>query len=236
MILDVAKQEFLVRYYWWAKNQIAREVDENFVLLEKLKQSGNPPTSRFMDYAENIDAHTVKNTMIAMLKRRMKNTAEYANESFNQEDEFLCNSYFDFEPPNKIVKVENTISIIERKHLRDVLKARLEPILGDKITKYGAGTWRYSSQVNSWVVGTTIDTAGKLHALSYRHCVGTKECPDLLSDVAISIQSWLGVAGGPTYWSLVNHDNINKILSLLAEAVSNYMNAASSLLNGLSLD
>jgi hypothetical protein len=236
MILEVAKQEFLVRYYWWAKNQIGREFDESFVLLEKLKQSGNPPTLRFMDYAENIDPQIVKSTMIAMLKRRMKNVAEFANESFNQEDGCLCNSYFEFGPRSKIIKAENNIAIVERKHLRNILKARLEPLLGDKITKYGAGTWRYSTQINSWIVGTTIDTAGKLHALSYSHCVGTKECPDLLSDAAISIQSWLGVAGGPTYWLHVNEDNIYKILSLLAEVVSNYLNAASALLNGLNLD
>jgi hypothetical protein len=236
MTLEVAKQEFLVRYYWWAKDQIAREVDAHFVLLEKLKQSGNPPSLRFCNYAKHFDAHDVKSAMIAMLKKRMADAAEIANESFNEEDNCLCNSYFDFMEPTEIAKPKTQIVIVDRQRFRNALKQCLGPILGGEMTQFGAGTWRYSTRVHSWIVGTTIDTAGSLHTLSYSHYIGTNDCPDLLTDAAISIQSWLGIAGGPTYWVNIDEDNMHNILSLLPEVGSHFLNAASSLLNGLNAD
>jgi hypothetical protein len=236
MTLEMAKQEFLVRYYWWAKDQITREVDQRFNLLEQLRQSGNPPSLRFLNYAKHFDAYNVKSAMIAMLKRRMADAADFANEPFNEEDNCLCNSYFDFMPPTEIAKPKNHITVVDRQRLRKALKQCLGPIFGGEMKQFGAGTWRYSTRVHSWIVGTTIDTGGSLHTLSYSHFIGTNDCPDLLTDAAISIQSWLGIAGGPTYWVNVDVDNMNVILNLLPEVGSRFLTAASVLLSGLNTE
>jgi hypothetical protein len=242
MALNEVKTEFLVRYYWWAKEDIKREVREGFPLLGALKDGTCGVAFNFFNRVQASSPEDTVSLMTALLKRRMLNTVQVAGDAYTENEKQLCKDYFQSplvlnprqtEFAEKKLAGDKTASV-NRQSLRLAIKAELTPLLGENVAKFGKETWRYLTPVGDWTIHTHIDTGGNIHQLSYDHSIGTPEFPAMLTDVSISMQSWLGIAGGPMQWEYLTDEAVPATVESLSKICTHFIKIAPKLLTGIS--
>jgi hypothetical protein len=56
----------------------------------------------------------------------------------------------------------------------------------------------------------------------------------MLTDVSISMQSWLGIAGGPTQWEYLTDEDVPATVESLSKFCAHFIKVAPKLLTGIS--
>jgi hypothetical protein len=113
---------------------------------------------------------------------------------------------------------------IDKKVLRNELKKRLRPLLGEPET-FGKGEWRYSRTEGRFRIETLVDTGGRL-PLSYRHTVRTAS-GDMVHHW-ISLLQWHGIAS-QTDWDMMSGEDVVSSAELVAELCDRFMTAVPKL-------
>jgi len=240
MNLPEAQREFAVRYYWWAKEEIKREVRENFPLLGAFKNR----TGRFFPNIQSSSPDEVVVLMTALLKRTMASAITIAGDCFTEDEKQLVERYFqspivgsarDFELTEmELARAKGIYA--DRRLLRSAIKDELTPILGSRIFRRSSATWVHTTEINGWMVNTDIDTGGRYHQLSYSHYITDHEVTTLsnhpnLNEFPISVLSWLGLGG--TQWSMLTPSDVPDVVKSLSAYCSLFMSVVPKLLSGL---
>ena len=240
MNLKEAQKEFAARFYLWAKDEIRKEAHADFPTLRRLESCGF--AFQFLNYAQPLSAEDSIKLMTACLKRYMKEAAEAFGEAYSQQETDLVEGFTKSSLVGNPAQTElfgrqlegEKNLFADRKVLRAALKAELKPIVGEKITKYGAATWTYLTPLGDWTVQTRIDTGGRYHQFNYDHLIGSPFHPFLYEN-PISVLSWLGLGGG-VQWNYLTPSDVPETVNSLGFVCSHFMAVVPKLLKGIELD
>jgi len=127
-----------------------------------------------------------------------------------------------------------TLSQKQRRRLKAAIVKALNPVLGAECENWGGWKeWRYCTPVGPWQVVTYVDIGGGCHELCYEHDVIAAEDAYLAENV--NLLRWLGIAS-QTQWHGLSDSDIEPTARSLAKIIAYFVNAAPTLLDGLSPD
>ena len=236
MDFEKTKDEFLVRYYWWALEDFKREIYKGYPFLRAFKWKETSVVLKIMEsLAENDRIAFSK----ALVKRFHKRALEITGEFLTSEEETMCNDYLvasRIQTPEEIEMCEReitgeTIFKIDRKRFANLIKVEMEAIFGAKCKKMSDGVWQYASRVEGWELQTYINVGGRYHQLSYGQSL--KIAPRFCLAEQISLLSWLGISG-QTSWSYLTEKNVPETARVVAQLCEHFLQVAPKLLAGLS--
>jgi len=177
MTLQEAREEFAARFYVWAKNEIRKEVTAGLPLLRRLETGC---AFRFLSYIRALSDDEKTHLMTAYLRLQFPTAAERLGEPSSKEDAELVARFMNspiMQSPAQLALLGRQLDgekhlFADRKVLRAAIREELNPIFGQKITRYGSATWTYFTPISDWTVETDIDTGGRCQ-LAYYHVIGS---------------------------------------------------------------
>lgn len=226
--LQTVRDQFLVRFYEWAREDMLRESREGFPFVRRIS---NPTARLFLDFASRLREHDAFAFYSGVVKRSHRRAVELLQDLPSVEEKALLEQY-----RKHTLSMRPAIGPHDprtgRAKLRKALLGGLSPALGNPLELSANGEiWMYQMPMGCWTLRTTIDTGGK-RLLGYWHTIVARE-PVFLHD-QLSLLSWLGIS--QTDWTQAQAEDYSGIVECLVELHTHFMNAAPRLLEGLSHD
>jgi hypothetical protein len=229
-----AAERFLVNFYEWCLAETEREVRGDLPCLLRLKNSN---AAKYIRFLSSVDPASRLSRATALVKRFSLPALKLKNEVILPEEQYGINGYLHFgEVPMPFGVPINAASdrsaavlaraTIDRKALRNELKKRLGPLLGEA-ESFGKGEWRYSRTESRLRIVTCIDTGGRL-PLGYSHRVLTSSGG--MVHHWISLLQWHGIASG-TDWDLMSGEDVVSSADLVAELCDRFLAAIPKLVS-----
>ncbi len=226
--LQPIRDQFLVRFYNWAKEDSRREFTEGFPFIRQIR---NLATLRFLHFAESLQKRERTVLSSALLKRSHQRAIELEHDFPTDEEEAVLNRYSNWNE-DQAWELGSQSHRINKAKFRKMLSNKVAPILGIPIeVAPNRETSVYRTQISCWAVRTWIDTGGR-RLVGYSHSVEARESVHLHDN--ISILSWLGIA--QTDWAYVRESEEGQVVGCLAELCTHFLIAVPKLLDGLSHD
>ena len=204
--IEPMQDEFLARFYRWAKEFSQDQFDQGFPALKEIK---NRNARNFVGFAESLNRRDRNLFRIARLKRFHPRAAELAKEIMSPEEDTLLRRYSlvrNVSPFESSTKEKR----MPKAQFRTVLLNRLRSILGDPIEGPNKSEeWEYRIPIGPWIVGTRIDIGGRSRMLGYGHSIWASEY--IVLHGQISILNWMGIAS-QTDWASVSEADTEKTL------------------------
>jgi hypothetical protein len=226
--LQPIRDQFLVRFYKWAKEDSRREFSEGFPFIRQIR---NLTTLRFLHFAESLQKQERTALSSGLLKRSHQRAIELEHDFPTEEEEAVLNRYSNWKE-DQAGELGSQSHRTKKAKFRKMLSGKVAPILGIPIEDApNRETSVYRTQINCWAVRTWIDTGGS-RLVSYSHSVDARESVQLHDN--ISILSWLGIA--QTDWTYVQESEEGQVVECLVELCAHFVRAVPKLLDGLSHD
>lgn len=225
--LQPVRDQFLVRFYQWARKDMLRESREDFPFVRRI---ANPATKRFLEFAASLREPDASAFYSGLVKRAHRRAVEILREFPSSEEMSLLEQYRKYirSLPPALSRAPRT----SRTKLRKALLSGLAPMLGSPVEIYSDGAmWMYHTPISCWILRTNIDTGGDRLA-GYWHTIAAREAVFLHDHV--SVLSWLGI--GQTDWIQAREEDYAGMAECIAELHAHFSNAAARLLEGLSHD
>jgi hypothetical protein len=226
--LQPVRDQFLVRFYQWARKDILRESREGFPFVRRI---ANPAASRFLEFAGSLRESDASAFYSGVVKQAHRRAVELLREFASLEEMSLLEQYRKYirsAPPAALPRSPRTI----RMKLRKALLSGLAPALGSPVEIFPDGAiWMYHTPIKCWTLRTNIDTGGNRLA-GYWHAIVARE-PVFLHD-HVSLLSWLGI--GQTDWIQAREEDYAGMVDCMVELHAHFSKAAARLLEGLSHD
>ena len=226
--LQPLRDQFLVRFYEWARKDMLRESREGFPFVRRIM---NPAALRFLEFAARLREQNASVFYSGILKRAHRRAVELLCEFPSPEEIALLEEFkrYILSTPQAVLPRSPRIN---RTKLRKALVNGLAPALGSPIETSSDGViWMYHTPIECWALRTSIDTGGN-RLLGYWHTIVARE-PVFLHD-HVSVLSWLGI--GQTEWILAREKDYAGIAECLVELHEHFSKAAARLLEDLSHD
>jgi len=247
--------EFAVRYYRWALDDIHREVREGFPLLRSIKSS---LPMRAVAFLESFSDDDRLRAATALVKRFHPRAIELTGDSFGAAEREVDEGYRAAariprpeEEWYRQAMLNNPAELrIDRRRFLSAVKAELAPVLG--AGEPFSTDWRYDTPLGPWTLTTLVDVGGSVHQLMYtqtivhsRASAGGAPAPQRPAAGAagaaaprplkegLSACAWLGIAGQTDWNRLVESDTPAAARSL-ARVCAHFLEALPALLAGLS--
>ena len=226
--LQPVRDQFLVRFYQWARKDMVRESREGFPFVRRI---ANPAASRFLEFAISLREPDASAFYSGIVKRAHRRAVELLREFPSPEEMSLLEQYRNYirsVPPAALPRSPRT----SRTKLRKALLSGLAPLLGSPVEISSDGAiWMYHTPIKCWGLRTNIDTGGNRLA-GYWHTIVARE-PVFLHD-HVSVLSWLGI--GQTDWIQAREEDYAGMAECIVELHAHFSKAAARLLEGLSHD
>jgi hypothetical protein len=223
--LQPVRDQFLVRFYRWAKEDSSREFREDFALLRRIDTE---ITTRFVEFAEKLNERERAVFSGAMVKRFHPRAVELLNDPASVQEASLIRLFSDWKgmqdwSAGRRQQLANKLSF------RKLLLQKLIPVLGEPAEiRSNRESWIHQQEIGCWLVRTWIDTGGR-RGLQYSHSISAGEFVPLLANA--SFLSWLGIS--TTEWPLIEEGKEESTANCLLDLCSHFMRAAQTLLEGL---
>lgn len=233
MRLEQARDEFAVRYYQWALGDARREVSEAFRLVRSIKDA---LAMRSLAYLERLLPIEQIELLTALIKRFHPRAVELTGERLTAREEGLMKTKDDailllqlpmeaeLGPlsPNKRPRMSRSrFATLLKKQMADLLGTPPAAVKQAGMFRTGIGDWTLS----------TIVTYGSPPV--YTQNIRVAERWSLQE--AISVLSWLGIAG-QTSWDLARAGDEAETARSIRNCCAHFLEAVRGLLSGLSVD
>lgn len=225
--LQPARDEFLIRFYGWAKEFSQHEFSHGFPLVSQIR---NPSAARLVSFAALLNVGERKLLCHALLKRFHPRAAKLANDLPSSEEEAILRRYSAARKAFPIDSFSEKAQSLPKTRLRKMLLNKLRVVLGDPIDSPDHDEWEYRVHFDCWNVSTRIDIGGR-RVLGYEHAIRASESVFLHRQ--ISVLSWMGIAS-QTDWVSMSEAEQEKTLESIGHLCKLFMDTAPMLLKGLS--
>ena len=247
-MMEPLRDQFMMRFYQWARVDANREHSQDFPYLGRIKSSS---ALRFMEYFGALSEQQKPIAMRAMVKRFHQKGATLSGDAIAPDEQTIIEGYLSWkqvripgtskaawDPCSKaerqLRELERAGSLefkVNRGKLRGILVESLSPIIGERDQSWMAGdTWRHCLRIGDWLVLTCFDTGGRNRQLAYDHTICVREHVYLLERT--SILSWLGISS-QTEWDLVTNSELQDVADTLIHLCRHFLLALPDLLVGL---
>jgi hypothetical protein len=224
-LLRPIRDDFLVRFYLWAKADSAREFSQDFPFLRRIR---NEAAIRFVEFAGRLNHGEKRIFSGAMVKRFHTRAVELLNDQPSNAGLAIINLFTDWRRAQDGSAVTNR-SVANKIRFRRLLIKKLVPIMKDPIILHASHeSWVHQQEVGQWLIRTCIDIGGR-KSLQYSHSISARESVPLLDNT--SLISWLGISAGD--WPLVLAGEEESTANCLVDLCSHFLEAAPALLKGL---
>jgi len=226
--LQPIRDQFLVRFYDWAKEDARREFSEGFPFIRQIR---NLATLRFLHFAESLEKRERTVFSSALLKRSHQRAVELQQDFPSAEETALLDRYSNCDDI-QVWELEAQARRANKAKFRKMLSNRLAPILGVPIeVAPNRETSVYQTQIRCWTVRTWIGTGGR-RVLGYSHAVNARESVHLHDN--ISVLGWLGIS--QTDWMYLSEAESDEAAECLGQLCRRFLSVVPKLLEGLSHD
>jgi hypothetical protein len=240
-LLYYAPEAFEERYYEWALADAAREVEQDFPFIRRVRDDN---AYKFLELIQPM-TKAEKSHFITALSRRFRQSILTGIECISPEDKkfirlFNESDYGEILPGIRgrlpitrylgrktlITRDEPlTLARINRKSLSQAAIEHLRSVLGDKGQFSGPLAWHCETQIGPIRVWTSLDAGKRLHHLSYLHHLSDGD-KRILNGV--STMKWLGISP-QTDWQLGSDSEIDETAEALGIFCKHFVDAVRSI-------
>jgi hypothetical protein len=221
--LEPVRDEFLIRFYRWAKEFSQDEFSRGFPLLSQIR---NPSATRLVRFAESLNTGERKLLCSALLKRFHPRATELANDFLSSHEQEMLRRY---SVARNAFPLHAARQSLPKVRFRNLLLSKLHSVLGDPVDGSTSQEWEYWAVVGCWTVSTRIDIGGR-RVLGYEHAIPISQSVFLHRQ--ISVLSWMGISS-QTDWVSVSESELEKTLESIEHLCKLFMDTVPMLLNGL---
>jgi hypothetical protein len=236
MKFEMARDEFLVRFYRWSLEDYQRHNRENFALF---RACPDLTMVQFLRFLEPLSLAEREVLGPALVKRFHKRAVEVSGE-VSTPAEAKCVERYNAGMRNlqQDVFFEKYSQVVSTRLKRKVILAAAELALAPVVhgaTKeiVGQQLMTFTTEICGFHVQTAIDVGGRMHELSYCHAIVTPT--GLPLDSGTNLLYWLGIAG-KTCWDLLTTQNLPAACDVIAQACSRFLTALPGLLAGITVE
>jgi hypothetical protein len=225
--LQLVRDEFLVRFYRWAKESSEEEYNAGFPSLSRIK---NLSVLRFLNFVATLDETESTLLRSALLKRFHQRAVELLDDFPSAYEEAILKRY-SLAPEVSPSQISPSARGLRKGDFREIVLKKLNPLLGDPIdSPTDRETWSYQTGVGCWVLSTTVDTGGRRN-VGYAHSIRARESVYLHE--GISILSWMGISS-QTDWMHLSQAETPEAAECLKNVCQHFSIAVPKLLEDLS--
>jgi hypothetical protein len=226
-IIQSTRDEFLVRFYGWAKDDARREFDKKFPFLRHIR---NLSTLRLIPFVNDMSQLDRPVLCSALVKRFHQRAVEILDEFPSVQENALLDRYANCGGVHAW-ELSDQIDLVDKAKFRKLLLRKLTSVLGEPVGVTGnRETWTHEVVLENWIVRTSIDTGGRRN-LGYSQAILARESVPLLDN--ISILNWLGI-NSQTDWMYLATAETEEAAGNLVALCSHLLTALPNLLRGLS--
>ncbi len=229
--MDVQTQtivdDYAVRFYRWSLQDSAREFSERF---KKIRRITSEPVRRFIEFAEGLPLPQQRSLSKALVKRFHPRAIQLTKDFLDATEESLVQTFLDATEPCGRDKNSAAGLIVGQRDLRKALKGALVSRLGEPDPTWAnPAEWRFLHTVHGWTVFTYVDLGGRIHHLTYSHCIRAGKS-SLIEHT--SILYWMGVMS-QTSWEIMSSSQTEEVADSLVDLCTHFLDATHQLLAGL---
>ena len=223
--LQPTRNEFLVRFYRWAKEDSIREFREGFPFVRAIR---NPVSSRFHRFVGGLSGAEGAILSSALVKKAHQRAVDLLEDFLTADERAMLDRYRAYDHASGEVLSRNPAPL-RKAPLRRLLRRTLSSIMADSSQISNGDVWTFRKQSGCWTVRTEIDTGGR-RLLQFSHSINAHEAVPLHANT--SVLSWLGIS--QSYWADGDNCDPEQISSSVVRAYLHFTAAAADLLQGLS--
>ena len=252
MKLIEAKQEFRIRYYYWAISQFEREINESFPILRTFKIGQMWEAHQFMQQITKSEQLTLAK---GLLRGAYSDTAKILGETLSDEADPLLKRF------NKFCSqfYGQTRSELSGKKVKYVSKGKLKKAIEIAFTKaYGSQCVKFLTTKDGydpwfevkfagWIVITSFTFGRHQSMISYDHIIQSEAkvpnsefppeywMPAMRLGQSLSFASWLGLSAR-TEWAALVEEEVDQVCDAVIKCCGLFFEIAPTLLNGLEFE
>lgn len=247
------KEEFNVRYYWWALEDFKREIQEGFPFLQGFKCGSPWCVVKMMSEMDDFEKYFFAKSLV---KRFHLEAVETIGETITADERQLCEMYF-----NQALQLDTQVLVARSKcgssKVRPLAsRAQIRRLVKSELKKAGVhlaeeedldGILTCHDTVGCWNIITRIYTRDRDSQVSYDHAVwsadriepvtlpnGKNEMWPIRLGHSVSFLSWLGVAG-QTEWRNLQDADCRQVAEELGKLYFHFLEVAPRILKELSV-
>lgn len=239
-----AKSEFDRRFFLWARQDWAREIEQNFPLLRSVNEN---LILKIMEDLEDTERWALAKALVkrGRSEELLNSCGDPLTDRDKEYERFYVDmvtksisgeAYWDEERSRKAKEAffAPRDKRLNRRKFRKYIIQALIPILGEDYEDWGDWKeWRYCTPIGPWKVITYVDVGGSAHQLCYEHDIIASERVYLFQN--ISLLRWLGISS-QIQWQCLQDSDAKPTAEALTKIVAHFMNVVPKLLEGLTPD
>jgi hypothetical protein len=252
MNLKEAKQEFEIRYYYWAISESEKEINEDFPNLRLFKHGECWELYQFMQQLDRNEQLMLSHARLKFIHPKILPVLE---QSISIDENILLDRFYKFCSQFNGVRVSKLgpagekIKFASKSKIKKVLAARFLNAFGSQCSKISPSEYRdlrYEMKFSGWIVYTFIIFSGRARVLDYVHGIESEETipnppfpPELWMSAMrlqndISFGRWLGLGG--TSWECLLPEEVEPVCDMVIKFCGQFYDVLPKLLKGLEFE
>jgi hypothetical protein len=252
MNLIEAKQEFQIRYYYWAISEFEKEISESFSNLRTFKNGPIWEAHQFMQQIDRDEQLTLAKNLV---RRAHPDAVKILGETLSDEDNLLLNRFDNFRSQfhGKIGINSNgeKIKCVSKSKLRKAVENAFIKKYGSRCVKIltTEGGWDpfFEMKFAGWIVNTSFSFGRHQSLISYQHSIGSEkkipiqeypsECwpPAMKLGRSLTLLSGFGIIG-QTQWMFLAKEDVDPACNNVIKCCEHFFEAIPRLLKGLEFE
>ncbi|HVU26600.1 MAG TPA: hypothetical protein VHG71_02555 [Verrucomicrobiae bacterium] len=247
MTFEEAKQEFEIRYYYWAISEWEKEVNKSFPSLNLFKTESARIVAQFMQQLNSAEQLILARSL---LKRFHQKAVKMLGEDISDEEESLVSKFdaFRLAEDAKIIS-KNLFS----KNVKFANKGKFRRTI---LTKFKAafGTHCFELELvgldpeldfkmhyGGWVLNTRFEFNGAHKQIHYWHGIASPNTiephrmPTMVMGKSISFNAWLAISS-QTQWEYLLPEDVEPACDAAIKFCGRFIEIAPKLLKGLEFE
>ena len=235
-----AYEQFNLRCYDWALEDLKREIDQSFPFLRTVTECR---VHSWIAIIEELDNEQKRILSRLLVKKQYYQVVERIPAT--SDDEVIYRQFFirvirmPIEPWETPDPSKGDISPINLRHLASRIIERLNPILGDRIERFNEMEWSHVTPMGDWSVKTRISIYNlRKPEIHYEHRVSRADQTRPL------VRSWLeprysfarNLGLGENVWRVNYEYELEPVAESLATLCAHFIDAFPRLVQGISPD
>ena len=226
------RDEFLLRQYYWALEEVQEELRSNFSIARRIKGYG---VTKFVDFVDRLP-HDQKVTYLqSRVRANYPKACQLIGKKLFGEDQNPSGFYFRKIQEDKnrswnYRKLQEDKGKAKAKNIKEAVKKSLHLIFGDPYSIDGSNL-EFRFTIGSWLIKTFVFVDRK-NLLHYMHVI-----PILSQDIPylpLLASNYLAILGiAATKWDLITDEDVPEASDVLTLVCDRFLNALPSMLNGL---
>ena len=241
-----AKKAFGIRYYFWAKAEFEREIEESFPNLRISNIVGVPSVYHLLRLLKRSDQIALAH---GLLKRFHPEAAAALYEKCSREETTLVAK----RDACHIIENERQLSgpgegkkFASKSKLRRKILTEFKRAYGSECLELAAVGLHpelvFKMRCCGWILSTRFEFNGRHRQMDYCHHIDSEAktayggAPAMSIGEWISFSGWLGISGGLTQWEYLIEEEIEMATDAVMRFCSKFIAAAPKLLSGLEFE